>query len=83
MYSKNTFAGLQQLDMMEKKFTDQDLIKYVKKHLRFLDRFRMDRVILASQIAFDVFLGEGKIVSKDKKWKFFDKGVEFKWNEEL
>lgn len=63
------------------KFTDLDVALFVKKHLRLKDCFNIVNVVLATLMAFDVFLGEGKIVSDNENWKFFDENTKFEWIE--
>ena len=63
-------------------FTDLDVALFVKKHLRLKDRFNLVNVVLATLMAFDIFLDEAKIVSENENWKFFDQETKFEWIED-
>ena len=61
------------------KFTDLDISKYLKKHMRFIDRLDYRKVTIAGQYAFSLIAGclkedELDIEGNADKWKFrFDK----------
>lgn len=64
-------------------FDDLEVTSFVKKHLRLRDRLCVEKIGIATILAFYVFLGEADIVSENKNWKFFAKDMDFKWKEEL
>lgn len=64
-------------------FEDLEVASYVKKHLRLRDCFSVEKIAIATILAFYVFLGEAEIISENPNWKFFAKDMDFKWREEL
>lgn len=76
------YEGMVTKNKHGRQFTDLEVAKYVKKHLRIRDCFSVKKVSLASMLAFDIFLGEAKMESKKKNWKFFTKDANFVWIEE-
>lgn len=62
-------------------FSDKELSKFVRKHLRLIDRLDIRRITEAVLISHNIFLEEMEVVTKKKNWKFYGKDVEFKWRE--
>lgn len=52
------------------KVYDKDVAKYVKKHLRFVDRFNIHKITESVLLSFSILSGSCEPPAKGDNWKF-------------